>query len=179
VDMYTHVCTPARPPPMQANYVPSTHIHAAYTCALPRVRTHAYARSVLHMYNLSCAHTHTHTCSCFAALQVWEEGCSSEAGAVRLYAAEIVALLVEGLGSQQWGKKQAAAQAVVRLTEVRVGGRGGCAAVGQGAGRSASDRGKWEVLRYEIFEAVGQEAGNCAGCVVRLPTCCTEVSLAH
>ncbi|KAF5832303.1 proteasome stabiliser-domain-containing protein [Dunaliella salina] len=50
--------------------------------------------------------------------EVWEEGSSSEAGAVRLYAPEIVALLVEGLGSQQWGRKQASAQAVVRLTEL-------------------------------------------------------------
>jgi len=50
--------------------------------------------------------------------EVWEEGSSSEAGAVRLYAPEIVTLLVEGLGSQQWGRKQASAQAVVRLTEL-------------------------------------------------------------
>eukprot|EP00967_Tisochrysis_lutea_P101257 scaffold151775_cov18-Tisochrysis_lutea.AAC.1 len=58
------------------------------------------------------------TCCNTCVLQVWEEGSSSEAGAVRLYAPEIVTLLVEGLGSQQWGRKQASAQAVVRLTEL-------------------------------------------------------------
>eukprot|EP00983_Pelagomonas_calceolata_P096030 1158084-Pelagomonas_calceolata.AAC.6 len=67
------------------------------------------------------------TCCNTCVLQVWEEGSSSEAGAVRLYAPEIVTLLVEGLGSQQWGRKQASAQAVVRLTEV-----GAAATMGKG-----------------------------------------------
>ena len=55
------------------------------------------------------------------AAQVWEEGVSSEAGAVRLYAADIVAALVSGLGSSQWSRKKTCAGAVVQLTEVRRG----------------------------------------------------------
>lgn len=46
---------------------------------------------------------------------------SSEAGAVRLYAADIVAALVSGLSSSQWSRKKTCAGAVVQLTEVRAG----------------------------------------------------------
>jgi hypothetical protein len=44
----------------------------------------------------------------------------SEAGAVRLYAKEIVSSLVEGLGSSQWTRKRTCAEAVVQLTQVRL-----------------------------------------------------------
>lgn len=50
--------------------------------------------------------------------EVWEEGVSSEAGAVRLFASEIVASLVTGLGSSQWSRKKACADAVVHLTQL-------------------------------------------------------------
>lgn len=50
--------------------------------------------------------------------QVWEEGVSSEAGAIRLYAVEIVELLLQGLASQSWGRKKACAEAVGGLAEV-------------------------------------------------------------
>ena len=53
-----------------------------------------------------------------AFLQVWEDGVSSEAGAVRLYASEIVGSLVEGLASAQWSRKKACAEAVLQLTKV-------------------------------------------------------------
>ena len=43
---------------------------------------------------------------------------SSEAAAVRLYMVEIVALVLEGLSSQQWGRKKACAEAVTQLAEV-------------------------------------------------------------
>ncbi|MEW5319235.1 MAG: hypothetical protein WDW38_010400 [Sanguina aurantia] len=49
---------------------------------------------------------------------VWEEGVSSEAGAIRLYAVEIVELLLQGLASQSWGRKKACAEAVGGLAEV-------------------------------------------------------------
>ena len=58
------------------------------------------------------------------AAQVWEEGVSSEAGAVRLFAPEIVGSLVEGLSSAQWARKKASAEAVVHLTKVSVGSTG-------------------------------------------------------
>lgn len=50
--------------------------------------------------------------------ELWEDGVSSEAGAVRLYTSEIVGSLVEGLGSAQWGRKKACAEAVVQLTQL-------------------------------------------------------------
>ncbi|KAG1660153.1 hypothetical protein FOA52_007810 [Chlamydomonas sp. UWO 241] len=50
--------------------------------------------------------------------EVWEEGISSEAGAVRLYTAEIVGSLVAGMGSTQWGHKRTCAEAVVQLTQL-------------------------------------------------------------
>lgn len=53
--------------------------------------------------------------------EVWQEGCASEAGAVRLYAGEIVSGLLAGLSSPQWGRKAACAQAVVALTELGSG----------------------------------------------------------
>lgn len=53
--------------------------------------------------------------------EVWDEGVSSEAGALRLYATEVVSYLVAGLGSSQWGRKKAAAAAVARLAEVAGG----------------------------------------------------------
>lgn len=53
-----------------------------------------------------------------APAQVWEEGVSSEAGAIRLYAVEIVELLLQGLASQSWGRKKACAEAVGGLAEV-------------------------------------------------------------
>lgn len=59
-------------------------------------------------------------------VQIWEEGCSSEAGAVRLYSGEIVGGLAEGLASQQWGRKKACAQAISALAQV-CGGKEGCA----------------------------------------------------
>ena len=49
---------------------------------------------------------------------MWEDGVSSEAGAVRLYASEIVGSLVEGLASAQWSRKKACAEAVLQLTKV-------------------------------------------------------------
>lgn len=55
----------------------------------------------------------------FAADQVWEEGVSSEPAALRLYAGEISAGLAAMLGGPQWGRKKAAAEALVKLTEVR------------------------------------------------------------
>ena len=50
--------------------------------------------------------------------QVWEEGVSSEAGAVRLYASEIVGSLVEGMASAQWSRKKSCAEAISQLTKV-------------------------------------------------------------
>ncbi|GFH33713.1 uncharacterized protein HaLaN_33122, partial [Haematococcus lacustris] len=49
--------------------------------------------------------------------EVWEEGCASEAGALRLYAQEITALLASGLASQHWGRKKACAQAITALAQ--------------------------------------------------------------
>eukprot|EP00798_Chlamydomonas_sp_ICE-L_P021409 gene21409-28366_t len=50
--------------------------------------------------------------------EVWEEGVSSEAGAVRLYGSEIVGVLTEGLASSQWGRKKACAEAIVQMTQL-------------------------------------------------------------
>ncbi|KXZ47233.1 hypothetical protein GPECTOR_37g239 [Gonium pectorale] len=50
--------------------------------------------------------------------EIWEEGVSSEPAALRLYGSEICRTLVEMLGGTQWGRKKAAAEAAVRLTEV-------------------------------------------------------------
>ncbi len=44
---------------------------------------------------------------------------SSEPAALRLYAGEISAGLAAMLGGPQWGRKKAAAEALVKLTEVR------------------------------------------------------------
>ncbi|GAX79566.1 hypothetical protein CEUSTIGMA_g7007.t1 [Chlamydomonas eustigma] len=49
---------------------------------------------------------------------VWNDGISSEAGAVRMYAEEIVGSLVEGLGSTQWSRKKSCAEAVLELTKL-------------------------------------------------------------
>ncbi|GFR47108.1 hypothetical protein Agub_g8793, partial [Astrephomene gubernaculifera] len=50
--------------------------------------------------------------------EVWEEGVSSEPAALRLYGGEVCTALVEALGGQQWGRKRAAAEATVKLTEI-------------------------------------------------------------
>lgn len=49
---------------------------------------------------------------------------SSEPAALRLYAGEVSGLLVAELGSGQWGRKKAGAEAVVRLMQVGRGGAG-------------------------------------------------------
>ncbi|KAK9834910.1 hypothetical protein WJX81_007994 [Elliptochloris bilobata] len=48
---------------------------------------------------------------------VWEEGTASGAGAARLYAGDIVPLILRDLGAQQWGRKKAAALAVTALAK--------------------------------------------------------------
>ncbi|GIL84022.1 hypothetical protein Vretifemale_12732, partial [Volvox reticuliferus] len=50
--------------------------------------------------------------------EVWEEGVSSEPAALRLYGKEICTTLCEMLGGQQWGRKKAAADATIKLTEI-------------------------------------------------------------
>ena len=42
--------------------------------------------------------------------EVWEDGCSSEGAAVRMYMGELVEIISGGLAAQQWGRKKAAAQ---------------------------------------------------------------------
>jgi len=49
--------------------------------------------------------------------EVWEEGTTGGAAALRLYAADIVPLLTAGLSSQQWGRKRAAADAAAAAAE--------------------------------------------------------------
>eukprot|EP00955_Chlamydomonas_euryale_P036592 350491-Chlamydomonas_euryale.AAC.7 len=53
--------------------------------------------------------------------EVWEEGVSSEAGALRLYAKEIAASLAAGLAAPQWGQKRACADAVAQMAGVNGG----------------------------------------------------------
>ncbi|GLI60137.1 hypothetical protein VaNZ11_002209, partial [Volvox africanus] len=50
--------------------------------------------------------------------EIWEEGVSSEPAALRLYGKEICTTLCEMLGGQQWGRKKAAAEATIKLTEI-------------------------------------------------------------
>lgn len=51
--------------------------------------------------------------------KVWEEGVSSEAAAIRLYAPNIVNVLVEGLTGPSWSRKRSCAEAVVQLCKTR------------------------------------------------------------
>eukprot|EP00873_Tetraselmis_striata_P043262 jgi/Tetstr1/463526/TSEL_008405.t1 len=44
--------------------------------------------------------------------EVWEEGTTSEAAAIRLYATELAPLMVQALGSQQWARKVMAAKSI-------------------------------------------------------------------
>ncbi|KAL6762246.1 proteasome stabiliser-domain-containing protein [Haematococcus lacustris] len=88
--------------------------------------------------------------------EVWEEGCASEAGALRLYAQEITALLASGLGSQHWGRKKACAQAITALAQL-----GGDVVSGEQVGRlgtalvaEASGGRLWEG-KEEVVDALG------------------------
>ncbi|KAJ9537257.1 hypothetical protein OSB04_029990 [Centaurea solstitialis] len=50
--------------------------------------------------------------------ELWEENMTSERLTLQLYAAEIVALITEGIGSSSWASKRKAAKAIVKLCEV-------------------------------------------------------------
>ncbi|KAK9850611.1 hypothetical protein WJX84_005115 [Apatococcus fuscideae] len=49
--------------------------------------------------------------------EVWEEGSMSQAAALRLYISDLAPLLLQSLTSSQWGRKQAAADAMRGLAE--------------------------------------------------------------